>query len=66
MGESIPPFTNIKNIKRLKVPLLAQTYYSEKAYVDMVIKFGKVLIRNHEIDLFKEFFFSQNCLFMND
>ena len=66
MGEKIPPFSNIKNIKRLKVPRLAQDYYSEKTYVNMVIKFGTVLIRNHEVDLFKDFFFSQNCLYMND
>ena len=66
MGETIAQFTHIKNIKRLKVPQLAKQFYSEETYVAMVIKFGQLLIRNHEIDWFKEFFFSQNCLYMDD
>lgn len=66
MGDDIPFFTHVKNIKRLKVPSIATKFYSAEAYVAMVIKFGQILIRNHEIDLFKEFFFSQNCLYMDD
>ena len=31
----------------------------------MVITLGKILIRNHETDLFKEFFYSQNCMYMS-
>ena len=58
MGEKIAPFTNIKNLKRLTLPKYAKLYYSEKTYEEMVIKFGTILIRNHETDLFKEFFFS--------
>ena len=32
----------------------------------MVITLGKILIRNHEVDLFRQFFFSQNCMYMSD
>lgn len=32
----------------------------------MVITLGKILIRNHESELFTEFFFSQNCMYMSD
>ena len=32
----------------------------------MVITLGKILIRNHETDLFEEFFYSQNCMYMSD
>ena len=32
----------------------------------MVICLGKILIRNHEVALFEQFFFSQNCMYMSN
>ena len=31
----------------------------------MIITLGQILIRNHEIELLKEFFYSQNCMYMS-
>ena len=47
------------------MPKLALDLYSEDSYIQMVITLGKILIRNHKVALFKEFFLSQNCMFMN-
>ena len=32
----------------------------------MIKTLGKTLIQNHELDMFNTFFFSQNCLYMDD
>ena len=40
MGDDVPFFTYVKNIKRLKVPAIASKFYSKEAYIAMVIKFG--------------------------
>ena len=49
---------------RKVIPRFAEEFYDERAYEEMVICVGEALIENHEIDKFKDFFYSQNCLYM--
>lgn len=57
-GELPPQFEYVKQVERTRVPRLAKELYSEEAYVKMVITLGKILVRNHETELFEEFFYS--------
>lgn len=65
-GDAPPLFQHVKSLNRKRTPSKALQFYPLEGYIKMVVTLGKILIRNHEIALFEQFFFSQNCMYMDD